>query len=110
MDSPTSTIAKPGETLEFVHMKGAWIADVHGFASGMAQNFWLAIVAWTVCFTVTIIVSLSTKRKKTDAELTGLVYSLTKKEVDSHEPWYIRPAIVGSIVLAITLALNLYFW
>jgi SSS family solute:Na+ symporter len=99
-----------GVVQETVAMKGAWIANLHQFRSGMAQNFWLAIVAWSVCFVVTIVVSLATKRTKTDAELKGLVYSLTAKEVDSHEPWYIRPAIVGSIVLAITLALNIYFW
>lgn len=105
---PDLAAGTPG--FEMVGMKGAWIHDVYNFKSGMAQNFWLAVVAWTVCFVVSIVISLATKRTKTDAELKGLVYSLTAKEVDSHEPWYIRPAIVGTIVLAITLALNLYFW
>jgi SSS family solute:Na+ symporter len=35
----------------------------------MAQNFWTAIFAWTTCFVVTILVSLVTTRKKSDAEL-----------------------------------------
>lgn len=34
----------------------------------MAQNFWLTIVAWTVCFLVTIGVSLLTRREKSDRE------------------------------------------
>ena len=29
----------------------------------MAQNFWIAIFAWTTCFVVTIVVSLMTKPK-----------------------------------------------
>src|SRR4030095_15242161 len=36
--------------------KGAWIAQLHAFPSTMAQNFWIAIVAWTTCFLVTIVV------------------------------------------------------
>ena len=33
--------------------KGGWIANVHEFPSTMAQNFWIAIFAWTACFVVT---------------------------------------------------------
>ena len=40
--------------------KGGWIADVYHFPSTMAQNFWIAIFAWTTCFVVTIVVSLVT--------------------------------------------------
>ena len=38
----------------------------------MAQNFWTAIDAWTVCFVVTIVVSLMT-RPRDERELAGLV-------------------------------------
>ena len=41
--------------------KGGWIAVVHEFPSTMAQNFWIAIFAWTTCFLVTIVVSLATQ-------------------------------------------------
>ena len=34
---------------------------VHSFPSSMAQNFWIAICAWTTCFLVTIVVSLMTE-------------------------------------------------
>ena len=43
----------------------------------MAQNFWIAILAWTTCFVVTIVVSLVT-RPRPEADLKGLVYGLTE--------------------------------
>ena len=60
----------------------------------MAQNFWLAIVAWTVCFVVTIVVSLFTAPRP-DKELVGLVYALTEKPQEGHLTWYQRPAGPG---------------
>ena len=42
----------------------------------MAQNFWTAIDACTVCFVVTIVVQPD-DAAAADAELVGLVYSLT---------------------------------
>jgi len=51
----------------------------------MGQNFWMAIVAWTTCFVLTILISLATTRNKTDQQLTGLVYSLTLKPKSEHE-------------------------
>ena len=48
----------------------------------MAQNFWLASFAFTVCFVLTLVISLATRRTKTDEELKGLVYSLTPKLKD----------------------------
>ena len=32
--------------------KGGWIANVHTFPSTMAQNFWIAIFAWSALFSV----------------------------------------------------------
>jgi SSS family solute:Na+ symporter len=75
----------------------------------MAQNFWLAIVAWTFCFVITIGVSLATARTKTDKELEGLVYSLTDKIKEEGEPLWKTPAVVGSIVLVVALILNIIF-
>jgi SSS family solute:Na+ symporter len=76
----------------------------------MAQNFWAAIFAWTVCFVATIAISLATARTKTDDDLKGLVYSLTPKIVNHHEPWFKRPATVGAIVMAGAIILNIIFW
>ncbi|MBI4324788.1 MAG: Na+/galactose cotransporter, partial [Chloroflexi bacterium] len=100
-----------------VGIKGGWLASLLSlekipftFHSEMGQNFYMATVAWTVCFVLTIVISLATKRTKTDQELTGLVYSLTPKPKSEHEPWYMQPVTVGVIVLSATFILNLIFW
>lgn len=82
---------------------------VHVYPSDMAQNFWGAIYAWTTCFGTTILVSLITKPRD-PRELTGLVYSLTPRLKETGVEWYRRPALVGSIVLAMAMVLNWYFW
>ena len=64
------------------------------FPTEMAQNFWMAIFAWTTCFVVTIVVSLFT-RPRPDEELVGLVYALTDKPHEGHLTWYQRPAGAG---------------
>ena len=76
----------------------------------MAQNFWLAAFAFTVCFTLTLVISLATSRTKTDAELKGLVYSLTPKIKDDNQPWILRPAVVGTVLLIVCVILNIIFW
>jgi SSS family solute:Na+ symporter len=91
-------------------IKGGWITPHFEFHSGMGQNFYMATVAWTVCFLVTIIISLATRRTKTDEELKGLVYSLTPKPETAHEPWYQQPVTVGVLVLIGTIILNIIFW
>ncbi|MGA9529779.1 MAG: sodium:solute symporter family protein [Terriglobales bacterium] len=90
-------------------IKGGWLAAVHVYPSEMAQNFWTAIWAWSVCFLVTILVSLVTRPRK-ESELTGLVYSLTERISEGHLPWYQRPAVLGVFVLTLTLILNIIFW
>jgi len=90
-------------------IKGGWIAQKFLFHSEMGQNFWMAIVAWTGCFLLTVVISLVTRRTKTDEELTGLVYSLTPKPKSENEPWFMRPVTLGMIILAATLILNLIF-
>ena len=92
-------------------IKGGWLGDaVHVYPSEMAQNFWTAIFAWTACFFMTIIISLLTRRTKTDAELKGLVYSLTPKPEDESRNWYQRPAVLAIIVGVVTIILNIIFW
>jgi len=89
-------------------IKGGWLAIVHVYPSEMAQNFWTAIWAWSLCFVVTIIVSLMTEPRK-EQELVGLVYSLTKAVSDGHLPWYRTPAMLGIGVLGVALILNVIF-
>jgi SSS family solute:Na+ symporter len=90
-------------------VKGGYLDVVKTFPSEMAQNFWLASFAFLVCFTLTLTVSLATRRTKTDEELKGLVYSLTPKIKDEAEAWYLRPATLGIILLGCCLVLNLIF-
>jgi solute:Na+ symporter, SSS family len=91
-------------------MKGGYLKVAQVFPSEMAQNFWLAAFAFIVCFALTVVISLATARTKTDAELKGLVYSLTPKIVDNNQPWYLRPAIVGTLLLIVCVILNFIFW
>ena len=91
-------------------MKGGYLHVAQVFPSEMAQNFWLAAFAFIACFTLTLVISLATKSGKTDAELKGLVYSLTPKIVDHNQPFYQRPAIVGTVLLIVCVILNWIFW
>jgi len=89
--------------------KGGWISILHQFPSTMAQNFWMAIFAWTACFVVTIVVSLATA-PRVEKELEGLVYGLTVVPSDADEPWHRRPAVLATIVGVAVLAFNIVYW
>ena len=91
-------------------IKGGYLKVVSTFPSEMAQNFWLAAFAFIACFTLTLVISLATSRTKSDADLKGLVYSLTPKIVDNNAPIYQRPAVVGIVLLIVCILLNWYFW
>jgi SSS family solute:Na+ symporter len=91
-------------------VKGAFLGTVlHQYPSEMAQNFWTAIFAWSTCFIVTIVISLLTKPRP-DAELRGLVYSLTDKPEDVGLAWYQKPSVLAIVVLAVLVVLNWIFW
>jgi SSS family solute:Na+ symporter len=91
-------------------IKGGYLGVMQVFPSDMAQNFWLASFAFTVCFVLTLVISLATRRTKTDEELKGLVYSLTPKLKDDEAAWYLRPAVLGVVLLACCVILNIIFW
>lgn len=97
-----------GETIPWI--KGSWLGCHVSYTSSMAQNFWLAIAAWSTCFVITILVSLATSRTKSDEELKGLVYSLTPTQREENEPVWMGPAVVGALVLFGALILNIIFW
>jgi solute:Na+ symporter, SSS family len=102
-------LTKPVGALTLI--KGGWLGSVlHTYPSEMAQNFWTAIFAWTTCFLVTILISFLTTQKKPEAELKGLVYSLTPRIREEGVPWYKSPALLGVIVLAAVVVLNILFW
>ncbi len=75
----------------------------------MAQNFWTAIWSWSTCFLLTLFISALTPRTKSDDDLRGLVYSLTKRRPEGHLPWYRRPAGLGAMILAAAVVLNILF-
>ena len=91
-------------------VKGGYLKVVQAFPSEMAQNFWLAAFAFIACFVFTLVITLATKRTKTDEELKGLVYSLTPKVVDEEKAWYLRPAVLGLVLLFCCIVLNILFW
>ncbi|HSC59083.1 MAG TPA: sodium:solute symporter family protein [Gemmatimonadales bacterium] len=92
-----------------IGVKGGYLGVMAIFPSELAQTFWTAIAAWTTCFVVTIIVSLFTAPRP-EAELAGLVYSVTPIPQDASAPWYRRPAALAAVALGATVALNLIFW
>ena len=99
-------------------LKGGYLWSLSGhavpsglqFPSTMAQNFWLASFAFIACFVLTLVISLATKRTKSDAELKGLVYSLTPRLKDNEQHFLLRPAVLGIILLICCVILNIIFW
>jgi SSS family solute:Na+ symporter len=89
--------------------KGGWITNLHTFPSSMAQNFWIAIMAWTFCFVTTILVSLVTKPKPVE-QLKGLVYGVTEIKHEHEEHWYSKPAVLAVVVGTLALILNIVFY
>lgn len=88
--------------------KGGVLGKLYEFPSTMAQNFWIAIFAWSFCMIATTVISLATQ-PKADSELRGLVYGLT--EIPAEDvPWYRRPVPLALVVIAVLVVLNLLFW
>ena len=88
--------------------KGGIFGDLYTFPSTMAQNFWIAIMAFVTCIVVTTVVSLVTA-PRTDQEMEGLVYGLTKIRHDEGVVWYQRPATLAVVVLILVILLNIWF-
>jgi SSS family solute:Na+ symporter len=88
---------------------GGWFGVVHTFPSAMAQNFWIAILAFSSCLVVTIAVSLVTKPKPIE-ELHNLVYGYTTIPPEELVPWYMRPVLLAVIAGAFCILLNIWFW
>jgi len=92
-------------------VKGGWSGTVlKVFPSEMVQNFWIAIIAFSVALVATIVISQFTKRTKTDEELKGLVYSLTPKVIDDSKYWYQKPVFLAWMVGIIAVILSVIFW
>jgi SSS family solute:Na+ symporter len=78
-------------------------------AQDQAQNMFRALWCWLVCVLVTVVVSLATKPKP-DAELTGLVYGLTRIPRTENVSLLHRPVFWGAVVAVVFLILQVIFW
>lgn len=85
------------------------IITMSSVQSDMAANFWRAWWAWLICFVLTIVISLFT-RKKPKEELVGLVKGLTEEKHDAHLPFIKRPEFVAIISIVVLILLNIFFW
>ncbi len=88
---------------------GGWITVLHHYPSDMAQNFYGAIFAFCANFIVTVVVSLCTKARP-EAELVGLVHSLTPKPPRARNRWWKSPEALGVAVLLGAIVLNIFFF
>ena len=93
-----------------VGVKGGYINILHTYASEMAQNFWTAIYAFSAALVLTLVITLLTRRLKSDEDLKGLVYSLTPRIQDDSKYWYQKPGFLAIIVGTVALALSILFW
>ncbi|MFL5706992.1 MAG: sodium:solute symporter family protein [Ktedonobacteraceae bacterium] len=90
-----------------------WIGEqflhLFSFGSSEGSSMWRALIAFVICFVVTIAVSLFTQPKP-DVELKGLVYSLTPKAEAVETVWYKKPLVLAAAALIILIVLNIIFW
>jgi SSS family solute:Na+ symporter len=97
----------------FFAVKYQWIENhiitLSSPASDMAANFWRAWWAWLVCFVLTILISLVTKRKPKE-QLVGLVKGLTPEVHDGSIAFYKKPEFAAILSLVILVILNVLFW
>jgi solute:Na+ symporter, SSS family len=84
------------------------------FGSALSASFWQSIWAFVVGTVVLVGVSLVTKPRPRE-ELRGLVFGLTRtdeREVDADPRdrlWWRSPILLGGVVLALVVALNIIF-
>jgi SSS family solute:Na+ symporter len=97
----------------FLGVKFQWIdparLTLSNTASDMAVNFWRAWWAWLVCFSMTILISLFTKKKPKE-ELVGLVKGLTEETARDGVPFLRRPEFYAILSVIVLVILNIYFW
>ena len=97
----------------FLAVKFQWIdparLTLSTTASDMAVNFWRAWWAWLVCFLMTILISLFTKKRPKE-ELVGLVKGLTAETARDGVPFLKRPEFYAILSVIVLVILNIYFW
>ncbi|NUN08338.1 MAG: sodium:solute symporter family protein [Ignavibacteriaceae bacterium] len=97
----------------FLGVKYKWLDEslitMSNVSSDMAANFWRAWWAWVICFVLTIVISLFTKKRPKE-ELVGLVKGLTAENHNADVPLLKRPEFWAVISLVILVILNIMFW
>ena len=84
------------------------------FGSALSASFWQSIWAFIVGTVVLVVVSLVTKPRP-EEELRGLVWGLTRKEertVDEDPRdrlWWRSPVLLGGVIIAVVVVLNIIF-
>src|SRR5947209_5990896 len=84
------------------------------FGSALSASFWQSIWAFIVGTVVLVVVSLFTKPTPVEG-LQGLVWGLTRKEereVDADPRdrlWWRSPVLLGGVIIAVVVALNIIF-
>ncbi len=84
------------------------------FGSALSASFWQAIIAFIAGGVVLVVVSLFTPRKS-DEQLRGLVWGLTRKEerevnADPRDQlWWRSPALLGGVAIGLLVVLNIIF-
>jgi SSS family solute:Na+ symporter len=104
-----TTVASLTWCLTVAEGKGGILGNLHTFPSAMAQSWWIAMLAFTGCFLVTLVVSMASQPKP-EKELEGLVYGLTKLPDTSGDVWYQRPWPLAIAVSAIMIVLNIWLF
>jgi SSS family solute:Na+ symporter len=79
--------------------------DAKGLAQDMYQSLWSCVT----CVVVTLLVTLVTKPRP-DAELKGLVYSLTEVAHEDRVGLLHRPILWGGVAMALLAVLQIIFW
>jgi SSS family solute:Na+ symporter len=78
-------------------------------AKGLAQAMYQALWSCVTCVVVTVLVTLVTKPRP-DAELRGLVYSLTDIAKEEHASLVQRPVFWGALAIVLLIVLQIIFW
>ena len=79
--------------------------DAKGLAQDMYQSLWSCVT----CVVVTVLVTMVTKSRP-DAELKGLVYSLTEVAHEEKVSLLHRPVFWGGVAIALLVVLQIIFW
>jgi solute:Na+ symporter, SSS family len=79
--------------------------DAKGLAQDMYQSLWSCVT----CVVVTVLVTMVTKPRP-DAELKGLVYSLTEVAHEEKVGLLHRPVFWGGVAIALLVVLQIIFW